>query len=68
MAAGAVPLVLLVCPCTIGRSQTAAALLSHCADGAVEVRSAGPEPEAQVDPLVVAVLQEAGVPIEGAYP
>jgi arsenate reductase len=63
-----VPVVLFVCPYNIGRSQIAAALLAHYAHEAVDVRSAGPQPGAQVDPLVVAALAEAGIPFQDAYP
>jgi protein-tyrosine-phosphatase len=60
--------VLFVCPYNIGRSQIAAALLAHYAHGAVDVRSAGPQPGAQIDPLVVTALTEAGFQIQDAYP
>ncbi len=63
-----VPVVLFVCPYNIGRSQIAAALLAHYAQGAVDVRSAGPQSGAQVDPLVVAALDEVGIQVPQAYP
>ena len=45
-----VPEVLFVCVQNAGRSQMAAALLDHYADGRVHVRSAGSEPADQVNP------------------
>ena len=71
-AAGAVdraqPVVLFVCRQNAGRSQMAAALLEHAADGRVVVRSAGSEPAEQLDDTVVDVLAEAGVDTAGAFP
>lgn len=44
------PSVLFVCVHNAGRSQMAAALLTHLAGGRIEVRSAGTEPADQVNP------------------
>jgi arsenate reductase (thioredoxin) len=45
-----VPEVLFVCVQNAGRSQMAAALLDHFAEGRVDVRSAGSDPADQVNP------------------
>ncbi|NUL43916.1 arsenate reductase ArsC [Cellulosimicrobium funkei] len=63
-----VPQVLFVCVHNIGRSQIAAALLSHHAGDQVEVRSAGSLPQSEVHPLVVEALAERGIDLSGAYP
>jgi arsenate reductase (thioredoxin) len=47
------PSVLFVCVHNAGRSQMAAAFLSHLSRGAVEVRSAGSEPADRVNPAAV---------------
>lgn len=44
------PSVLFVCVDNAGRSQMAAALLTHLAGDRIEVRSAGTEPAGQVNP------------------
>jgi protein-tyrosine-phosphatase len=46
----------------------AAALLEHHAHGQVSVRSAGSAPAAELNPAVVAVLQEIGIDITHAEP
>lgn len=62
------PRVLFVCH-NAGRSQLAAALLAHRAQGHVTVSSAGTHPAAAVEPVVAQVLTEAGVPsAEAAFP
>ena len=63
-----VPEVLFVCVHNAGRSQMAAALLDSLADGRVHVRSAGSTPAAEVDPAVVAVMDEAGVDVSQEFP
>lgn len=50
-----VPEVLFVCVHNAGRSQMAAALLDHHAEGRVHVRSAGSTPANEINPAVVAV-------------
>lgn len=63
-----VPQVLFVCVHNVGRSQIAAALLSHVAGSGVEVRSAGSLPGSEVHPLVIAALKERGIDLAGAFP
>jgi arsenate reductase len=62
------PEVLFVCVQNAGRSQMAAAILRSLAGDRVRVRTAGSEPAELVNPLVVNVLDEVGIPIAGAYP
>lgn len=62
------PVVLFVCTRNAGRSQLAAALLEHAAEGRVVVRSAGTEPADQVHADVVDALAEVGVDSAGAFP
>jgi arsenate reductase len=62
------PSVLFVCVHNAGRSQMAAALLSHLSDGAVEVRSAGSAPADQVNPAAVEAMAEVGVDIAAETP
>jgi protein-tyrosine-phosphatase len=46
----------------------AAAFLSHLSAGAVEVRSAGSEPAAQVNPAAVQAMAEVGINIAAEKP
>lgn len=62
------PSVLFVCVHNAGRSQMAAAYLTHLAQDAVEVRSAGSAPAEQVNPAVVAAMAEEGIDIAGEIP
>ncbi|WP_034482836.1 arsenate reductase ArsC [Actinomadura oligospora] len=62
------PSVLFVCVHNAGRSQMAAAYLSHLAGDAVEVRSAGSEPADHVNPAVVEALREEGIDISAETP
>ena len=55
------PVVLFLCTHNAGRSLAAKVLLDHYAGGRVDVRSAGSEPAAQLNPAVVAVLTERGL-------
>ena len=64
----AVPEVLFVCVQNAGRSQMAAAILRHLAGGRVHVRTAGSDPASAVRSVIVAALDEIGVPIGGEYP
>jgi protein-tyrosine-phosphatase len=57
-----------VCVQNAGRSQMAAALLDHYADGRVHVRSAGSAPADQINPHVVAAMAELGVDISKEFP
>jgi arsenate reductase (thioredoxin) len=62
------PSVLFVCVHNAGRSQMAAAYLTHFAGDRVEVRSAGSTPAADVNPVVVAALLEGGIDISAEVP
>lgn len=63
-----VPQVLFVCVHNVGRSQMAAALLTHHALGRVNVRSAGSQPEGEVPTDIAAALSERGIALTEAYP
>jgi arsenate reductase len=62
------PSVLFVCVHNAGRSQMAAAFLTHQSEGAVEVRSAGSEPADQVNPAAVQAMAEVGIDIASEKP
>jgi arsenate reductase len=62
------PSVLFVCVHNAGRSQMAAAYLTHLTQGAIEVRSAGSAPARQVNPAVVEAMAEEGVDIAAEIP
>lgn len=62
------PSVLFVCVHNAGRSQMAAGFLSALSGGAVEVRSAGSAPAAQVNPVAVEAMAEVGVDIAAEQP
>jgi arsenate reductase len=62
------PSVLFVCVHNAGRSQMAAAFLSHLSAGAVEVRSAGSAPVDQVNPAAVQAMAEVGIDISAEKP
>ena len=62
------PSVLFVCVHNAGRSQMAAAFLSHLSAGAVEVRSAGSEPADQVNPAAVRAMAEVSINIAAQKP
>jgi protein-tyrosine-phosphatase len=55
------PVVLFLCTHNAGRSLAAKVLLDHYARGRVDVRSAGSEPAHELNPSVVAVLEERGL-------
>lgn len=63
-----VPEVLFVCVHNAGRSQMAAALLDHHAGGRVHVRSAGSTPADEVNPSVVAAMEELGLDLSKEFP
>jgi arsenate reductase (thioredoxin) len=63
-----VPEVLFVCVHNAGRSQMAAALLDHHAQGRVHVRSAGSTPADEINPAVVAVMDELGIDLSTEFP
>jgi arsenate reductase len=62
------PSVLFVCVHNAGRSQMAAAYLTHLAGDRVEVRSAGSAPADSVNPAVVAAMLEEGIDISAESP
>ncbi|MFW6692690.1 arsenate reductase ArsC [Streptomyces sp. MAR4 CNX-425] len=62
------PTVLFVCVHNAGRSQMAAAWLTHLAGDRVEVRSAGSAPADSVNPAVVEAMREAGIDIAHEQP
>jgi arsenate reductase len=63
-----VPEVLFVCVHNAGRSQMAAALLDHHAKGRVHVRSAGSAPGDQINPAVLAAMDEVGIDLSQEFP
>ena len=62
------PSVLFVCVHNAGRSQMAAAFLTHFAGDKVEVRSAGSAPADSINPAVVEALKEVGIDISTEQP
>ncbi|THA25360.1 arsenate reductase ArsC [Streptomyces sp. RKND-216] len=62
------PSVLFVCVHNAGRSQMAAAWLTHLAGDRVEVRSAGSAPADQVNPAAVEAMREVGIDITARTP
>ena len=59
---------LFACVHNGGRSLAARVLAEHLAAGAVEARSAGSQPGATLNPLVVRVLEERGLSTAGEAP
>lgn len=68
MSAAPIPTVLFVCVHNAGRSQMAAAFLTHLGRGRVRVRSAGSAPADAVNPAVVEALHEVGIDISAETP
>jgi protein-tyrosine-phosphatase len=62
------PEVLFVCVHNAGRSQMAAALLDHHAQGSVVVRSAGSAPAETINPAVLDVMDEVGIDLTKEFP
>ena len=62
------PSVLFVCVHNAGRSQMAAAFLTHLSNGSVEVRSAGSAPADSINPAVVEAMKEIGIDISYEVP
>jgi len=62
------PSVLFVCVHNAGRSQMAAAYLSHLGAGRIEVRSAGSAPADSVNPAAVAAMAEEGIDMSTEVP
>ncbi|GGZ39683.1 arsenate reductase ArsC [Streptomyces bluensis] len=68
MSTPAVPSVLFVCVHNAGRSQMAAAFLTHLGGDRVQVRSAGSAPADTVNPAVVEAMNEVGIDISAETP
>ncbi|GHB67283.1 heat-shock protein HtpX [Streptomyces cirratus] len=64
----AVPSVLFVCVHNAGRSQMAAAFLTHLGGDRVQVRSAGSAPAGTVNQAVVEAMHEVGIDISAETP
>ncbi|MFG1791264.1 arsenate reductase ArsC [Nocardia sp. NPDC049149] len=62
------PSVLFICVHNAGRSQMAAGFLSTLAGDRIEVRTAGTEPAAALDPVAVAAMAELDIDISGNVP
>ena len=62
------PSVLFVCVHNAGRSQMAAAFLTHLGRGRIEVRSAGSAPANEVNPAAVAAMAEEGIDMSAETP
>lgn len=62
------PSVLFVCVHNAGRSQMAAAFLTHLGGGGVEARSAGSAPADDLNPVVVRAMAEAGIDLSSQAP
>jgi len=62
------PEVLFVCVHNAGRSQMAAGLLDRHANGRVHVRSAGTTPAEEINPAVVAAMDEVGIDLSKEFP
>jgi arsenate reductase len=62
------PSVLFVCVHNAGRSQMAAAWLTHLAGDDVEVRSAGSAPGDAVNPIAIEAMREVGIDLTAARP
>ncbi|HET9540349.1 MAG TPA: arsenate reductase ArsC [Candidatus Limnocylindria bacterium] len=60
--------VLFVCVHNAGRSQMAAAFLTHLGGDRVTVRSAGSAPADTVNPMVVTAMHEVGIDIAAEEP
>jgi len=67
-ASAARPSVLFVCVHNAGRSQMAAAFLTHLSRGAIEVRSAGSQPADAVNPAAVEAMSEVEIDLSAEIP
>jgi arsenate reductase len=63
-----VPEVLVVCVANAGRSQMAAGLLDKLSEGRLHVRSAGSDPADELNPAVVAAMEEVGIDVSKEFP
>ncbi|MFK8906540.1 arsenate reductase ArsC [Streptomyces sp. YS-3] len=68
MSTSAVPSVLFVCVHNAGRSQMAAAFLTHLGADRVQVRSAGSAPADAVNPAVLEAMKEVGIGLSAQTP
>ncbi|MFJ8212051.1 arsenate reductase ArsC [Streptomyces sp. NPDC096033] len=68
MSTSPAPSVLFVCVHNAGRSQMAAAFLTHLGGNQVQVRSAGSAPASAVNAAVVEAMAEAGIDISAETP
>jgi arsenate reductase len=62
------PTVLFVCIHNAGRSQIAAGWLKMMAGDQIDIRSAGSEPAAAVNPVAVQAMREVGIDITSEQP
>ncbi len=62
------PEVLFVCVHNAGRSQMAAGLVKLRSEGRIHVRSAGSAPGNEINPAVVAAMEELGVDMSEEFP
>ncbi len=62
------PTVLFLCVHNSGRSLAARVLLDHYAEGRIRVESAGSEPSSELNPSVVALLEERGLDPSREFP
>ena len=62
------PEVLFVCVHNAGRSQMAAGLVKLRSEGGIHVRSAGSDPGEEINPAVVAAMEEVGVDMGEEFP
>ncbi|MFC3961546.1 arsenate reductase ArsC [Nocardia jiangsuensis] len=62
------PTVLFVCIHNAGRSQMAAAFLTHLAGDAIDAASAGSDPADRVNPAAVDAMAELGIDLTGRTP
>ena len=60
--------VLFLCTGNSARSQMAEALLKHLGGKEFAVHSAGTNPQAEVNPFALEVLEERGISTKGLYP
>jgi arsenate reductase (thioredoxin) len=60
--------VLFLCIHNSGRSLAARVLLDHYAEGRLDVLSAGSEPASELNPSVVAILEERGLDASREFP
>jgi protein-tyrosine-phosphatase len=62
------PEVLFVCVHNAGRSQMAAALTHSLSGGRIHVRSAGSTPASEINPAVIAAMEEVGLDLSQEFP